>query len=212
VKSNSKAQSRNSLSIAKCSFLRSAALVVTAGLLLGGCDKRHDAQVTPTPSTPRPKASAPAIIVQKPQAELAKMFSAATPVVSSAKTPEEFAKIKPGGDTILSPQPNGLKIIGTGRRPTVLLPGFRSGRAILEFVIHTPVDTTLQVLYRLPGQKKFTNAQSFKQRMTAGKNVIYAELPALVPNGALRFHPGAVAGEYLLESFEAKAVPSDGTR
>jgi hypothetical protein len=140
------------------------------------------------------------------------MFSAASPVLSSARTPEEFARIKPARDTILSPQPNGLKITGMGRRPTVVLPGFRSGRAIVEFVIHTPIDTTLQVFYRVPGQKKFNKAQRVSQRMTAGRNVIYAELPALVPKNALRLHPGVVAGEYLLESFEARAVPVAPTR
>ena len=205
------AQSRNSPSNVKCSFLRSAALVLTAGLLLGGCDKRPDAQVTPTPSTPRPKASGPAKMVQKSQTELAQIFTAAGTVLLSLKTPEELAQIKPRKAVGVSSQPNGLKITVAGPDRSVILPEFRGEGVILKFAIDSQVDTTLVLFYLLPGQKTYTSAQRLKQRITAGKNVIYVEL-APGWTGRLRLDPGAVAGEYLLESVEAKAVPADGTR
>lgn len=202
------ARSRNSPSNAKCSFLRSAALVLTAGVLLGGCDKRPDAQVTPTPSTPHPKA---AKIVQKPQTELAQMFTAAGTVLLSLKTPEELAQIKPRKAVSVSPQPNGLRITVTGPDRSVFLPEFRGERVILKFAIESQVDTTLVLFYLLPRQKAYTSVQSLKQRLTAGKNVIYVEL-APGWTGRLRLDPGIESGDYILESVEAKAVPADRTR
>ena len=185
-------------------FNRAAVWLMTAGLLLAGCGERRDAQVPPATPTPRPAPST--TIVQKPQPELAQMFSAAGPVISSVKTSAELARVKPGNNVTLSPQSNGLKITATSHRPWVFLPGFRSGRAVLELVLHSPADTTLQLFYRLPGQRSFRETQPLKQKTKAGRNVIYVELPALASNITLRLDPGSVAGEYLLESFEAKAV------
>lgn len=205
------AQSRNSPSNAKCSFLRSAALVLIAGVLLGGCDKRPDAQVTPTTSTPRPKASGPARIVQKPPTELAQIFTAAGTVLLSLKTPDELARIKPRKAVSVSSQPNGLKITVAGPDRSVFLPEFRGEGVILKFAIDSQVDTTLVLFYLLPRQKTYTSVQSVKQRVTAGKNVIYVEL-APGWTGRLRLDPGIESGDYLLESVEAKAIPADGTR
>lgn len=200
------AQSRNSPSNAKCSFLRSAALVLTAGVLLGGCDKRHDAQVTPTPSTPRPKTSVPAKMVQKPQTELAQMFTAAGTVLLSLKTPEELERIQPFRDVTLSRQLNGLKITSTGPDPSVLIPDFSNKNPIVKIVIESPAITTLQLFYRLPRQRGYKEAQSLIQQIAAGRNVVYAELPDPAWTGRLRLDPGDVRGDYILESIEVKAV------
>jgi hypothetical protein len=186
-------------------------LVLTAGLLLGGCDNRPDAQVTPTSSTPRAKASGPAKMVQKPQTELARIFNAAGTVLLSLKTPEELARIKPRKAVSVSSQPNGLKITVAGPDRSVFLPEFRGEGVILKFAIDSQVDTTLVLFYLLPGQKTYTSAQNLKQRVTAGKNVIYVEL-APGWTGRLRLDPGIESGEYVLESVEAKAVSADGTR
>lgn len=150
----------------------------------------------------------PAKVVQKPQTELAEIFTAAGAAVSSLRTPEELARIKPWRNVTLNPQPNGLKITALTRDPAVLLPEFRGQPVIFELVIHSPADTALQLFYKLPGQTSY-GPQNIKQKVKAGRNVVYAELPDLAASiGPLRLDPGAVPGEYLIESFEAKTVPA----
>lgn len=188
------------------------------GLLLGGCGKRPDAEVTPAAPTPRPEASTakapvpkpPPPIIQKPQPELAQMFSAATGELSSVKTSEEFAKIRPYKQVTLSPQSDGLKITATGGEPGVLLPPFRGERAIAEIVIDSPADTTLRLLYRFPGQASYNPIFSITVPIKMGKNTIYAELPGPGRIAVLRLNPGEVPGEYVLRSFQAKRVSPSG--
>ena len=132
------------------------------------------------------------------------MFASATEVLSSVKTSEEFAEIKPLTDVSLEVQGNALKIKAVGTDPAILLPSFRGDQAIAEIVIESPADTTLQLFYRLPGIETFTEASSIRAPIKAGKNVIYISLPAW--NRVLRLDPGQVPGDYLLESVQVKHV------
>jgi hypothetical protein len=185
--------------------------MAAVAVLLVGCDKRPEAQVTPTTSTPQPQNSIPAKMVQKPQTELEQMFAAADALILWAKTPEELARIKPWRNVTLSPQPNGLKISALSRDPAVLLPEFRGRRAIIKIVIHSPANTALQLYYKLPGQKSY-GLQSIEQKIKVGRNVVYAELLDMTTLiGPLRLDPGKLPGDYLLESFEAKAVSLERT-
>jgi hypothetical protein len=216
--SDSMTQAHNNHSQTRGPLNRFAVCVMIIGLLLGACGKRPDAEITPAAPTPRPKASTakapvpkpPKPITQKPQPDLAQMFSAATGELSSVKTSEEFAKIRPYNHVSLSPQSDGLKITATGGDPAVLLPPFRGEQAIAEIVIDSPADTTLQLFYRFPGQASYNQVFSIKVPTKTGKNVIYAELPGPGRISVLRLDAGEVPGEYVLRSFQAKRVLTAG--
>jgi len=189
---------------------QSAICIAVAAFLLTGCGDRRDKETTPAAASPSPKATAPSKIRQRPQVELAQMFTAAGAALSSLKTPEELAQIKPWRNVTLNPQPTGLKVTATNGDPAVLLPAFRGQSAILELIIHSPADTTLQLFYKLPGQKSY-GPQSLTQKIKSGRNVVYAELPNLTASvGPLRLDPGMVPGEYLIESFQAKIFSAAG--
>ena len=212
--SDSMTQAHNNHSQTRRPLNRCAVCVMIVGLLLGACGKRPDAEVPPAAPTPRPKASTPKApvpkppppITQKPQPELAQMFSAAIGELSSVKTSEEFAKVRPYKHVSLSPQSDGLKITATGGDPALLLPPFRGERVIAEIVIDSPADTTLQLFYRFPGQASYHPVLTIKVPTKTGKNVIYAELPGPGRTAVLRLDPGEVSGEYVLRSFQAKRV------
>ncbi len=139
------------------------------------------------------------------------MFATADALILWAKTPEELARIKPWRNVTLSQQPSGLNISALSRDPAVLLPEFRGRRAIIKIVIHSPANTALQLYYKLPGQKSY-GLQGVAQKIKLGRNVVYAELPDMTTLiGPLRLDPGKLPGDYLLESFEAKALPPAGT-
>jgi hypothetical protein len=157
---------------------------------------------SPGPSAASPPATPPP---QKSQADLAKTFAASTEILSSLKTPEQFAAVKPYAAVNLTPQSDGLRITATGNDPAILLPAFSGAEAIAEIIIDSPADSTFQLFYRLPGMTNFSETCSVRAPIKAGKNTVYVRLPAWI--GALRLDPGQVQGEYLLESVQVKRVP-----
>ena len=185
---------------------RSALLAVSTGLFLGACDNKSDTEGN-GPSAPNAETSKKpvAAIAQKPQAELAQMFASATQVLSSIKTPAEFAEIKLVSDVSLGVQGNALKINAMGSDPAVLLPTPRGDHAIAEIVIESPADTTLQVFYRVAGMSAFAESSSVRVPVKTGKNIVYVQLPAWI--GGLRLDPGQVPGDYLLESIQIRRTP-----
>lgn len=193
---------------------RLAGLVMMAGFLLGGCNDKSESEGnhTTSPGTTTPAttptmtpAQTMAPLVQKPQIELAQIFSSATQVLSSVNTSAGFAEIKPLNDVSLGAQGNALRIKAEGSDPAILLPSFQSDRAIAEINIESPADTTLQLFYRLSGMDAYSETCSVVAPIKTGKNVIYVQLPAWI--GELRLDPGQVPGDYLLESVQVKRTP-----
>ncbi len=159
--------------------------------------------------TPSATAAPSGTTLVIPQERLASAFDASPTLVFSATTSAEFARINGNGQVVLTPSEKGLKIVSSGDDPQLILPPFAEGkRFILQVVIQSPVDTTGQLFFLLQGQSTYLGDKSFEVQLKPGKNVIYFRLdsPSLVD--PLRFDPGFLPGNYIIESITAKAISS----
>lgn len=190
---------------------RLAVLAMIASLFLEGCNDKRESEgnqasspgaTSPTQTSAEAPSQTTAPLVQKPQAQLAQIFSSATDVLASIKTSEGFAEIRPLNDVSLETQGNALKIKASGTDPAILLPPFQAAQAVAEITIQSPADTTLQLFYRLPRMDTYSEGSSTTAPIKRGRNVIYIQLPAWT--GVLRLDPGQVPGNYLLESVQVK--------
>ena len=120
--------------------------------------------------------------------------------------------MKPNSQITLTPLENGIKVTSSGDDPQLFLPTFAKGKQfILQVVIQSPVVTPAQLFYLLQGQSSYLEEQSFLLPLKPGKNTIYYRLdsPSLID--PLRFDPSAAAGDYIIESITAKALPGSTT-
>ena len=185
---------------------RGAVLAFVAwGLLsVSGCDHRNDTPTPPASGGTTPSETATAL----PQQELAAAFDSSNTVVFTATTSDDWNQFKPQQQVELKPDANGLTVVVTGADPNLILPPFASGKTtVIQIVINSPAETVAQLFHLSQTERAYAEGRSQIVNLTPGRNVIYFRLdqPDLVD--PVRLDPGAVAGEYLIESVIARAVP-----
>lgn len=98
-----------------------------------------------------------------------------------------------------------IKFLATGTDPYIMLPKVKSrdGKSInVTLDIDLPAATQIRVLYITSEARKYRQSRFRGQNARKGNNRITFPLPAEADFGALRLDPGAVEGEYTINSIE----------
>jgi hypothetical protein len=158
-------------------------------------------------------SSSPVTVVRQPmsQEKLAAAFNASTQIIFETRTPADFdaLKVKTGATTRRSD--DGLAISATDNDPEILLPEIAtSEHLVVEIVLDSPVDTTLQLFYLVAGQTEYDAAHAVAQPLKKGANTVYMEVADRSRVGLLRLDPGMVAGQYVLRRISIRNVSAGG--
>jgi hypothetical protein len=178
---------------------------------------------TPPTAAEETKLPQPVTLVQSrggkapaagPQAELATAFNASNRTLFEAKTAEDFLKVKAAaeagagldlGEATLSVTDAGL-IVQAGEDPRFVLPAFAQDKKfILQVTITSPVETTVQVFYKLRNGP-YSELQSQIHPLKTGENVVYFRLDQPGITDSLRLDPGDTAGIYIIKSIVARGL------
>lgn len=141
------------------------------------------------------------------QAELAAAFEASTTSLFAARTVEAFASFQPLKDATLEPGPDGLAVNAGGIDSSLLLPEVEAIQpAIIKVVIVSPVETPVQIFYKVAGRAEYTEAYSHSQPLKVGENTIYLEHNEPETTGQMRLDPGNAPGNYIVKDLEVRAT------
>lgn len=110
----------------------------------------------------------------------------------------------------VAPDESGaLRLRATGGDPFLLLPvidaqGVES--AVLQLQLKSPESTSISLYFRQDSKSNYSEKKKITRRLNAGDNTLYLFIPAEYLAGQLRLDPGEVSGDYLLQSFEIRAI------
>jgi hypothetical protein len=99
-----------------------------------------------------------------------------------------------------------------GKDPAFLLPEVsglkkrKNDRVVIRVLLESTETTKAQLYYTLDKKTPFSERNSVKQNVQAGRNTLYFFLPEDFSEGKLRFDPGNCEGIFTLEQLEAKIV------
>ena len=146
------------------------------------------------------------IAPERPQEELAAAFEGSKQAVFRA-TGEQLSQMKPLNDLEVAPAPDGLLLKATGVDPSLVLPEFAAtGATVMKVVIVSPKETALQIFYKAPGQKDYTEANSRSYQLREGSNTVFFEHNEPGSTEPLRLDPGTAVGNYILNEIEVRTV------
>lgn len=136
-------------------------------------------------------------------------FDKSAQVCLTLRFPEDTTKVLAFRDTVVKQLPSHCSIRASGVAPSVALPPFKlplGKAAVLRVALTSPADSVVQVLYLVPGEPAYSDAQSVTRHVSEGHSVVFLELPPCGLTGPLRLALGSLADEYAIHSIEIRAV------
>lgn len=188
---------------------RAVCLAIGGGTALGlilsfvACGREKETIASDT----SPASASPTNVLKESQAELAAAFNASSENLFEAKTGSDLMKCRMLQQCELVAAADGLKIMATGDDAAILLPPFAEGkRFILQVIIDSPVDSAIQLFYKLRGQKDYGETKAALCPITKGKNTIYFKVGDSNVIDPLRLDPSFKPGEYTINSIIARPI------
>ncbi len=90
--------------------------------------------------------------------------------------------------------------------PNFILPksNYPQNQVIVKLIKTVPKQTTVQLFYLTDSSKDYSEAQSVRQKVLAGKQTIYLTIHDAGLLGRLRIDPGKDAGDYIIHEIELR--------
>jgi hypothetical protein len=121
-------------------------------------------------------------------------------VINLLELTEKFAVDK---ETTMSKVKKGILFDSKSADPQILLPFSFCGRSkLLRIAMDSEFDTYLQLYYKTTDMPQYSEQNSIKHTLSAGKNEFFISIVDNNATGQLRIDPGARPGKYFIKLLE----------
>jgi hypothetical protein len=114
------------------------------------------------------------------------------------------------------PKESGALLLrANGADPFLLLPAIDAhgvDSAVVQLQLKSPEPTSISIYFRQDSKSNYSEKKKIRRRLNAGDNTLYLFVPAEYLTGQLRLDPGEIPGDYLLQSFEIRAIGAGKVR